>query len=60
MDREDKNKELFFKQKETLDLFLKNGNITFVQYRKSLGCMAEKMGFYDLVKEELENSEVQK
>lgn len=40
----DKKTELYLKQKETLDLFLKNGAITKKQYEKSLGDLTEKMG----------------
>ncbi|MBR6409958.1 MAG: hypothetical protein IKS35_01040 [Clostridia bacterium] len=42
---EDKRKELFLKQKHTLDLFLEKGAISQQQYNKSLHDLAEKMGF---------------
>ena len=42
-DREEKKKELFRKQKEMLDLFLKNGAISRAQYDKSLGDLIVKM-----------------
>lgn len=40
----DNNKELYNKQKETLDTFLKTGAITKAQYEKSLNGLKEKMG----------------
>ena len=43
----EKNKQLFLRQKATLDLFLKNGAITRAQYDKSLGDLTEKMGMKD-------------
>ncbi len=42
--QQDKKLLLFLRQKETLDLFLKNGAITRAQYDKSLGDLKEKMG----------------
>ena len=42
---EEKKRALFIRQKETLDLFLKNGAINEAQYRKSLSALREKMGF---------------
>ena len=41
---EEKRRELFRKQKKTLDLFLENGAISEAQYRKSLGDLIDKMG----------------
>ena len=38
-------KELFAKQKQTLDLFLERGAISKNQYDKSLNALREKMGF---------------
>ena len=38
--------QLFLKQKSTLDLFLKNGAITQVQYNKSLGDLRVLMGVF--------------
>ena len=38
--------QLFLKQKSTLDLFLKNGAITQVQYNKSLGDLRVRMGVF--------------
>lgn len=38
--------QLFLKQKSTLDLFLKNGAITQVQYNKSLGDLRVLMGMF--------------
>lgn len=43
----DNKKELFKKQKETLDLFLKTGAIDKIQYDKSLNGLKEKMGVND-------------
>ena len=41
---EDQLRKLYLDQKQTLDLFLKNGAITQVQYDKSLGDLTRKMG----------------
>ncbi len=41
---EEKNKQLFLKQKLTLDLFLEGNAISKKQYDKSLGDLREKMG----------------
>lgn len=43
-DQKDKITELFLRQKETLDTFLKNGAISKAQYDKSLGDLKRKMG----------------
>lgn len=40
---EEKKKELFLRQKHTLDLFLERRAITQAQYNKSLGDLREKM-----------------
>lgn len=40
----EKKQKLFLDQKETLDIFLKNGAISQAQYNKSLGDLREKMG----------------
>ena len=42
--RDEKKKQLFLSQKQTLDTFLENGAITRAQYNKSLGDLIEKMG----------------
>ncbi len=42
--REDQLRNLYLSQKQTLDLFLKNGAITQAQYDKSLGDLTRKMG----------------
>ena len=42
--REEQQKELYLKQKHTLDLFLQKGAITRAQYDKSLGDLTKKMG----------------
>ena len=41
---EEKKKELYKKQKATLDMFLECGAISQAQYDKSLGDLTEKMG----------------
>ena len=41
---EDQFRKLYLSQKQTLDLFLKNGAITQAQYDKSLGDLTRKMG----------------
>ena len=43
---EQKQKELFLKQKHTLDLFLERNAITKKQYDKSLGDLRDKMGMH--------------
>lgn len=45
---EDKKKQLFLNQKQTLDLFLERRAITQAQYDKSLGDLIEKMGMQDV------------
>ena len=45
--REDQLRKLYLDQKQTLDLFLKNGAITQAQYDKSLGDLTRKMGITD-------------
>ena len=45
---EEKKKQLFLDQKQTLDLFLERRAITQVQYDKSLGDLIEKMGMQDV------------
>ena len=44
---EEKRKQLFLKQKKTLDLFLERNAISKAQYDKSLGDLIEKMGIED-------------
>ena len=41
---EEKKKQLFLAQKQTLDLFLERGAISQAQYDKSLGDLILKMG----------------
>ena len=41
---EEKKKQLFLRQKYTLDLFLERNAISKAQYDKSLGDLREKMG----------------
>ncbi len=45
--RDEKKKQLFLNQKQTLDTFLEHGAITRAQYNKSLGDLIEKMGMSD-------------
>ena len=51
----EKKKELFLRQKNTLDLFLERNAISKNQYDKSLGDLIEKMGMKKLI-----NSNVKK
>lgn len=44
---EEKKKQLFLNQKQTLDLFLERKAISQAQYDKSLGDLREKMGFIE-------------
>ena len=44
LSHEDQLRKLYLDQKQTLDLFLKNGAITQAQYDKSLGDLTRKMG----------------
>lgn len=44
---EQKKKQLFLKQKNTLDLFLERNAISKAQYDKSLGDLIVKMGISD-------------
>ena len=44
---EEKKKELFLRQKNTLDLFLERNAISRAQYDKSLGDLILKMGITD-------------
>ena len=45
---EDKKKQLYLNQKQTLDTFLAHGAISKAQYDKSLGDLTEKMGMNGL------------
>ena len=45
---EDKKKQLFLRQKNTLDLFLERNAISRAQYDKSLGDLIEKMGMQNV------------
>ena len=42
----EKKKELFLRQKRTLDLFLERNAISRSQYDKSLGDLRDKMGMH--------------
>ena len=44
---EEKNHQLFLRQKKLLDLFLENGAISQAQHDKSLHDLIEKMGIRD-------------
>ena len=41
---EEKKKQLYLNQKQTLEAFLERGAISRAQYDKSLGDLTEKMG----------------
>ena len=43
MSHEEKNRQLFFRQKKTLDMFLDRGAISQAQHDKSLHDLIEKM-----------------
>ena len=43
---EEKKKELFLRQRHTLDLFLERNAISQSQYNKSLGDLQDKMGMH--------------
>ena len=45
---EEKKKQLYLNQKQTLDSFLARGAISKAQYDKSLGDLTEKMGMGSL------------
>lgn len=45
---EEKKRELFLRQKQTLDMFLERHAISRAQYDKSLGDLREKMGMQDV------------
>ena len=49
---EEKKKQLFLDQKQTLDLFLDRRAISQAQYDKSLGDLIEKMGMHDVCSHE--------
>lgn len=44
MDDQDKQRELYLRQKQLLDTFLAHGTISKAQYDKSFGDLTEKMG----------------
>ena len=43
---DEKNRLLYYRQKETLDMFLERGAISKAQYEKSLYDLTEKMGMH--------------
>ena len=45
---EEKKKQLYINQKQTLDAFLERGAISKAQYDKSLGDLTIKMGIKDI------------
>ena len=55
---EDKKKQLFLRQKNTLDLFLERNAISKDQYDKSLGDLIEKMGMKKLINGSAEKGDV--
>lgn len=48
----EKHTQLFWRQKNTLDLFLERNAISKAQYDKSLGDLIEKMGMQDVCNEQ--------
>lgn len=46
---EEKNRQLFFQQKELLDTFLEHHTISKEQYDKSLGDLIVKMGIEETI-----------
>ena len=48
---DEKKRELFLNQKDTLDKFLERGAITKAQYDKSYGDLVKKMGMEEVAKE---------
>ncbi|MBO6008108.1 MAG: hypothetical protein J6P78_06045 [Lachnospiraceae bacterium] len=57
---DEQKRNLYYRQKETLDQFLTTGAITRAQYEKSLGDLTRKMGMEDeLHKEEAKDEQVQ-
>ena len=55
---EDKKKQLFLRQKNTLNLFLERNAISKDQYDKSLGGLIEKMGMKKLINGSAEKGDV--
>ena len=47
---DEKKRELFLSQKDTLDKFLERGAITKAQYDKSYGDLVKKMGMEEVAK----------
>lgn len=47
LSHEEKNRQLFFRQKTMLDMFLERGAISQAQHDKSLHDLIEKMGIQD-------------
>lgn len=48
---DEKKRELFLNQKDTLDKFLERGAITQAQYDKSYGDLVKKMGMEEVARE---------
>ena len=46
--KEEKKRDLYLRQKETLDLFLERGAISKAQHDQSLMDMMKKMGMHDM------------
>ena len=49
--KDEKKKDLFLHQKETLDKFLETGAITQAQYDKSYGDLVKLMGMEEVARE---------
>ena len=47
LNHEEKNRQLFLRQKKTLDMFLERGAISQAQHDKSLHDLIEEMGIKD-------------
>ena len=48
---DEKTREMFLNQKDTLDKFLERGAITKTQYDKSYGDLVKKMGMEEVARE---------
>ncbi len=56
---DDKKRELFLSQKDTLDKFLERGAITQAQYDKSYGDLVKKMGMEEVAKKSADKNDSQ-
>lgn len=57
LSHEEKNRQLFIQQKQTLDLFLERGAISKAQHDKSLGDLIEKMNINGFPQDVLSDDE---